>query len=212
MVRNTQWLYSCSKFGSMSHDEMIALLKLHSHCLNCLIRPDHFVKSVHHCKVCQKRHHSLLHIDRPPRADHTDVQANHASVRILLLMTCHHSPHGVMQVRALLDLGSPVSFCFWEGCSSTSILSHFTGRPDLWNNLFLLGRWQPLSHKLRFTPLLDDLMWVQSLFLAWPVIYPHIQFLSIVSGSTSMAYDWPIQNLASQERWTSYLVWIPLWT
>ena len=51
-------LYSCStcKFRSMSHDEMIALLKLHSHCLNCLC-PGHFVrdcKSVHHCKVCHK--------------------------------------------------------------------------------------------------------------------------------------------------------------
>ena len=47
-------LYSCTKFRSMSHDDMIALLKLHSHCLNCL-RPGHFVKdykSLHHCQVC----------------------------------------------------------------------------------------------------------------------------------------------------------------
>jgi len=74
-------LYSCSKFRSMSHDEMIALLKLHSHCLNCL-RPGHFVKdckSLHHCKVCQRPHHLLLHVEKPPSADHTDVSANHAS-------------------------------------------------------------------------------------------------------------------------------------
>ena len=111
-------LYCCSKFRSMSHDEMIALLKQHGHCLNCL-RPGHFVKdckSLHHCKVCQKPHHSLLHIDKPPRVDHADVPANHASVRIqsnVLLMTCRvlvQSPQGVMQVRALLDPGSATSF------------------------------------------------------------------------------------------------------
>ena len=97
-------LYSCSKFRSMSHAEKIALLKQHGHCLNCL-RPGHFIKdcnSLHHCKVCQRPHHSLLHIDKPPRAELTDAPANHASVRIhsnLLLMTCQvlvQSPQGVM--------------------------------------------------------------------------------------------------------------------
>ena len=111
-------LYSCTKFRSMSHDDMIALLKLHSHCLNCL-RPGHFVKdcnSLHHCKVFQRPHHSLLHVDKPLRADHTDVLANHTSVWIQsnpLLMTCQvlvQSPQGVMQVLALPDLGSAVSF------------------------------------------------------------------------------------------------------
>ena len=99
-------LYSCSKFRSMSHDKMIALLKLRSHCLNCL-GPGHLVKdciSLHHCKVCQRPQHLLLHVDNPPRADHTDVSSNHASVRIQsnpLLMTCQvlaQSPQGVMQV------------------------------------------------------------------------------------------------------------------
>ena len=112
--------YSCTKFRSMVHDEMIALFKLHSHCLNCL-RPGHFVKdskSLHHCKVCQRPHHSLLHVDKPLRADHTDVPANHASVRMQSnpsLMTCQllvQSPQGVMLVRALLDSGSAVSFVY----------------------------------------------------------------------------------------------------
>ena len=102
----------------MLHDEKIALLKLHSHCLNFL-RPGHFVKDCkfpHYCKLCQRPNHSLLHLDKPPKADHTDVLANHASVRIQsnpLLMTCQvyvQSPQGVMQVRALLDSGSAMSF------------------------------------------------------------------------------------------------------
>lgn len=111
-------LYSCSKFRSMSHDEMVDLLKLHGHCLNCL-RHGHFVrdcKSLHRCRTCQRPHHSLLHVDKTPSANLADVPANHASVRIqsnLLLMTCQvlvRSPSGVMQVRALLDSGSSVSF------------------------------------------------------------------------------------------------------
>ena len=110
-------LYSCSKFRLMSHDEMTSLLRQHGHCLNCL-RHSHFVKdckSLHHCKVCQRPHHSLLHIDKP-RPERTDTPVNHASIKIrsnLLLMTCQvfiQSPQGAIQVRALLDSGSAVSF------------------------------------------------------------------------------------------------------
>ena len=77
-------LYSCSKFRSMSHDEMVDLLKLHGHCLNCL-RHGHFIrdcKSLHRCRTCQRPHHSLLHVDKTPSANLADVPANHASVRI----------------------------------------------------------------------------------------------------------------------------------
>ena len=102
----------------MSHNEMIALLRMYGHCLNCL-RPGHFVKvckSMHHCKVCQKPHYSLLHLDKPPEPDNSEVPANCASVKVPsnpLLMTCQvsvQSHSGVMQVRALLDSGSAASF------------------------------------------------------------------------------------------------------
>ena len=93
---------------------------LHSHSLNCLhVHRGHFVKdckSLHHCKVCQRPHHALVHIDKPLRANHSNVQANHASVRIqsnALFTTCQvfvQFPQKVMQVRALLDSGSAVSF------------------------------------------------------------------------------------------------------
>ena len=105
-------LYSCSKFRSMSHNEMTSLLRQHGHCLNCL-RHGHFVKdykSLHHCKVCQRPHHSLLHFDKL-RPEWTDT-----SVKIqsnLLLITCRvliQSLQGAMQVRALLDSSSAVSF------------------------------------------------------------------------------------------------------
>ena len=117
-------LYSCSKFRSMSHDEMVALLRSNDHCLNCL-RPGHYVKeckSLHRCKHCQRPHHSLLHIDNKDSkstANDTaiaNVSGNHASVRLksnLLLMTCQvlvESPQGKTRARALLDSGSSASF------------------------------------------------------------------------------------------------------
>ena len=71
-------LYSCSKFRSMSHDEMTSLLRQYGHCLNCL-RHGHFVKdckSLHHCKVCQRPHHLLLHIDKP-RPEQTDTPVHY---------------------------------------------------------------------------------------------------------------------------------------
>ena len=60
-------LYACPKFRGMQHDMMISTLKSNGMCFNCL-GPKHFTKdckSMHRCKVCQKSHHSLLHVDRP---------------------------------------------------------------------------------------------------------------------------------------------------
>ena len=131
-------MYTCPKFRSMSHDDMIALLKSNDHCLNCL-RPGHYVKdckSLHHCKVCQKPHHSLLHVDNKAKIPKTNdsgrpdapVASSHrASIRSsLLLMTCQvlvQSPQGVLQVRALLDSGSSVSFMS-ERVAQTLCLHH----------------------------------------------------------------------------------------
>ena len=204
-------LYSCSKFRSMSHEEMIALLKLHSHCLNCL-RPGHFVKdckSLHHCKICQRPHHSLLHVDKPSRADHTDVSANHASVRIqsnTLLMTCQvlaQSPQGVMQVRALLDSGSAVSFVSERVaqalrlcCSSRDVrICGITGF-SLENSShsltsFKIASVHTPSRQLNVSAIIVPRVTCE---------LPHIQFLSIVSGSTLRAYNWLTQILASPGR------------
>ena len=58
-------LYVCSRFKSLSHDEKLSTLRSNGLCLNCL-RPGHFVKgcrSLHKCRVCQKPHHTLLHLE-----------------------------------------------------------------------------------------------------------------------------------------------------
>ncbi len=68
--------YSCPKFKSLPHDQMMGVLKSKSLCLNCL-KPGHFVKectSTNRCRKCQKLHHTLLHVDSPPEHhDFTDV-------------------------------------------------------------------------------------------------------------------------------------------
>ena len=104
------------------------LLRSKNHCLNC-IRPGHFVKkfkSLHCCKVCQKPHHTLLHVDskgdptaKPsePAASIPVTPANAAMTLPItsnvLLMTCQitvETPHGETRARALLDTGSSASF------------------------------------------------------------------------------------------------------
>ena len=105
------------------------MLKASNLCINCL-RPGHFVKgckSLRKCKVCQKPHHSLLHVgeksDPPPGNETPGVPPptapilSHATMGIrsdLLLMTCRvlvQSSNGsTMEARAILDSGSTASF------------------------------------------------------------------------------------------------------
>ena len=58
-------LYACPQFRTLPHDKMVSTLKAHNLCLNCF-RSGHFVKqckSLHWCKVCQRPHHTLLHVE-----------------------------------------------------------------------------------------------------------------------------------------------------
>ena len=68
-------LYACSKFRDMPHDEKVSTLRANGLCMNCL-GPNHFVrqcKSVHKCKLCQRPHHTLLHVDGSYSANSTPV-------------------------------------------------------------------------------------------------------------------------------------------
>ena len=59
-------LYTCAKFKSLSHDEKLSVLKVNNLYSNCL-SSGHFKKqcrSIHKCKVCQKPHHTFLHVDQ----------------------------------------------------------------------------------------------------------------------------------------------------
>ncbi len=64
--------------------KQVSLLKLHSICMNCLW-PGHFVRqctSVHHCKKCQKPHHTLLHVESNKGESEKDSSPFHRSCGI----------------------------------------------------------------------------------------------------------------------------------
>ena len=111
-------LYYCSKFKGMSHDQRFSVVKSNSLCMNCL-KAGHFLhecKSSHHCRNCQRPHHTLLHNDaQTPQP--TSVVSSNASMGALpktLLMTCQvlvRAPDGSkVKARALLDSASSSSF------------------------------------------------------------------------------------------------------
>ena len=117
-------LYACAKFKALSHDEKSTVLRTNNLCTNCPAG-GHFKKhcrSIHKCKICQRPHHTLLHIEQQTgtksnvSADLAVVSSNTA-VKLksnALLMTCRVSvitPDGSsVQARALLESASSASF------------------------------------------------------------------------------------------------------
>ena len=117
-------LYACTKFRTLSHDDMMSIVKSNKLCLNCM-RPGQYARectSSHRCKRCQRPHHTLLHVETkeqssPPDLPPTTSVSNHATMGLcpnLLLMTCRvliEAPDGSTTLaRALLDSGSSASF------------------------------------------------------------------------------------------------------
>ena len=120
-------LYTCAKFKALSHDERSTVLKTNNLCTNCFAG-GHFRKqcrSIHKCKVCQRLHQTLLHIEAqatpkpdrsPENKDATQVSSNTA-VKLksnALLMTCCVSvlmpDSSSVEARGLLDNASSASF------------------------------------------------------------------------------------------------------
>ena len=59
-------LHPCKKFRSLPHGKMMAILKEHGHCIDCL-KPGHFVEQCpcgQKCRKCQKPHHTGILIDK----------------------------------------------------------------------------------------------------------------------------------------------------
>ena len=115
-------LYSCPQFKTLSHTDMLSILKEHNLCLNCL-GPGHRArqcKSSHRCRKCQRCHHTLLHLDSFPPSDSTPTKptiTSNAAIKLKaspLLMTCKvliTSPDNTtIEACALLDNASSTSF------------------------------------------------------------------------------------------------------
>ena len=125
-------LYVCARFKALAHYKMISIMKENKFCMNCL-KPGHFVKqckSLHHCKKCQKPHHTLLHVETEQGSQTTPVSStpvstnptpksvsSHTAASLssnTLLMRCRVSvdaPDGsTVEARALLDSVPSASF------------------------------------------------------------------------------------------------------
>ena len=116
-----------------SHEDKLSTVRTNGMCINCMCS-DHFVKacrSSHRRSVCQKPHHTLLHIENNPCPSMTSmvqdaalaatpaapITASHVATGIkseMLLMTCRvrvEAQDGfTMEARPMLDSGSSPSF------------------------------------------------------------------------------------------------------
>ena len=129
-------LYCCPKFKSLSHEDKLSTVRTNGMCINCM-RSGHFVRncrSSHRCSVCQKPHHTLLHIENkevarcpsttsmvqdatPAATPAAPITTSHVATGIkseILLMTCRvrveAQDGSTMEARAMLDSGSSASF------------------------------------------------------------------------------------------------------
>lgn len=60
------FVWSCSRFKSMSVEERFKVVQEHRLCMNCL-SPSHIARqcpSEHRCRICGKPHNTLLHFDK----------------------------------------------------------------------------------------------------------------------------------------------------
>ncbi|XP_049302953.1 uncharacterized protein LOC125776112 [Bactrocera dorsalis] len=118
-------IYVCSQFSQLdSKDKLTAIKKLGA-CINCLSK-GHILANCHStssCRICQRRHHTLLHenftnqpatLNALSNEQRLNVTAHYAANRVILLATAEimvQDYTGRWQpARALLDNGSHASF------------------------------------------------------------------------------------------------------
>ncbi|XP_036322041.1 uncharacterized protein LOC118736039 [Rhagoletis pomonella] len=124
-------IYTCSKCDKLNSKAKITAIKAHGACLNCLSKGHQVAKcrSASSCRICQRRHHSLLHASFNSQqaalainetSQHVNVASHYAHAdRVILLATAEvflQDHAGRWQpARALLDNGSHASF-ITESC------------------------------------------------------------------------------------------------
>ena len=104
-------VYSCKEFKHLTISERLKHVKSKGLCLNCL-RGKHFAKDCtsKNCKVCNKRHNSLLHVENSDKSesktkqDHKEIDSNEKSTDNVV---CNHSNlHEVSLSQVLFNSGS----------------------------------------------------------------------------------------------------------
>lgn len=125
--KDSHYIYNCKDFSKQTVEERREFVKNNNLCFNCLI-PYHNVyncKQRTSCRVCHRRHHSLLHQNKEENEKHykqTNIQPNITNAHFstqqpaqrVLLATAQVVVKGkngnTHTLRALIDQGSEASF------------------------------------------------------------------------------------------------------
>ncbi|XP_050516148.1 uncharacterized protein LOC126891011 [Diabrotica virgifera virgifera] len=122
-------IYTCTKFLRLSMPERTDLVKKSNLCINCLNR-GHQVNNCNfgHCKNCNVKHHSLLHISEPSTSNTNAQQSlftfNLSSKQVLVstvLLEVVDSKGNRHDCRALLDPGSQSNFISSHLCHKLAL-------------------------------------------------------------------------------------------
>ncbi|XP_071052597.1 uncharacterized protein [Onthophagus taurus] len=129
LCEDSHYLYQCSKFHERTPSQRLACANSHKLCKNCLSsrHTTNNCKSTHTCRVCNRRHHTLLHLNSnnlspkpevskpsPPCVPETTAGSVMSSLLTVVLPVaeveiedCFGAFH---RVRALIDSGSMINF------------------------------------------------------------------------------------------------------
>ena len=139
LCSETHYAFSCAQFESYSVAQRKEHASMHNLCTNCL-KPGHSAsncRSEYHCRLCQGRHSTLLHVDTTaPQAQPAQGTVNLVNTPAspqqtgTLIMTCQvlmTGPTGkTMIARALLDTGATLSLISTKAMKSLGLTKQGT--------------------------------------------------------------------------------------
>ena len=174
-------VYMCPTFKQMSVNERRAKVPQMKLCFNCL-RPGHMVnncKSLTACRICSKRHHTLLHLDTRENhgfqsrqieplvaieSSNLPTQSFYSSNEVLLataLVDIKGSEGSNLLCRAFLDGGSQSNFITEEMCDKLQLkknpinvpvkgISGSTSTSKFWTNATFYSKAMNFRYNLNF--------------------------------------------------------------
>jgi hypothetical protein len=104
----THKLYKCDKFHKLQPSQWFNYVKKQGLCFNCLQPFDkNHVCSSQQCRICHKRHHTLLHIHKQTQATSTNRSINNSPPTSIMgsantEVNTYHTPKGKYKTHVLL--------------------------------------------------------------------------------------------------------------
>ncbi|KAF9417928.1 hypothetical protein HW555_005073 [Spodoptera exigua] len=100
-------LYTCPKFQAISASSRLDFIKNKRGCVNCLsaTHTASQCKSIHTCRTCNKKHHSLLHLEQSsqPRSTSADAVSSSAHSQQVALCACSRVGINIPRTTVLLS-------------------------------------------------------------------------------------------------------------